>query len=223
MTRCGKRFWLAVLLFVGILPYELNGWYNPRLPPGWFWCIEIFTWVVMPACIGSIAFRAKLLTPHEIGLHSRIRGKRSPELLLLAIVIATVALYQIDQWAASRADALFPENHYYFRYRDVIPPPGPASGWLRLLVVLYLSLSAGFVEEIYYRGMMANLFRGIVGSIAFILISSIVFTSVHWEGSGQQMFEAAMWGLAASVFYLLTSNLWPLIAAHVIVDFLWFK
>ncbi|WP_410959520.1 hypothetical protein, partial [Salmonella sp. SAL4432] len=41
-----------------------------------------------------------------------------------------------------------------FRYTDVIPPRGPTKGWYNLLALAYLSVSAGNVEELYYRGAM---------------------------------------------------------------------
>ena len=43
----------------------------------------------------------------------------------------------------------------------------------------------------------------------------------HWEGGAHTMFEAAIFGLLASITFRLTRNLWPLIIAHIVIDFLW--
>ena len=96
MTERGRRFWLAVLLIIGILPFELNGWYNPLLSRTAFWYVEFFTWVIMPAAIVFVALRARLVTIPELGFHSRIGRWRSEPLVLLCIVIATFAMYHLD-------------------------------------------------------------------------------------------------------------------------------
>jgi membrane protease YdiL (CAAX protease family) len=220
------RFELASLLVVGILPFELNGWYNPRLAsqPALFWTIELFTWLVMPAAIYTIARRRGLFTPREIGLSANLRGRPAPVLLLLLTVALTIGLYHLDRAAVRWGLALWPTNpgHLAFSYNQMLPRPGPTTGWLRILAWIYLGGSGGLVEEVYYRGMMRRLFAdGWIGAIAFVAISAPVFVSPHWEFGVVVMFEALIFALAAGVVYAVTRNLWPLIVAHTVIDCLW--
>jgi len=67
MTQQRRRSWLALLLVVGILPFELNGWYNPLLSYKAFWCVEIFTWIMMPLVLVVIALRMRLITSVATG------------------------------------------------------------------------------------------------------------------------------------------------------------
>jgi hypothetical protein len=225
MTEARKRVWLAALLIVGLLPFELNGWYNPRLSTTAFWCIELLTWVVMPMAILTVALRRGIVTRAELGLHLSVFGKRNEALILMFSLVASFALYHIDRWTVEKAGALFPANFGYspFQYRTVVPDPGPTTGWLRLLAISYLALSAGWVEETYYRAMMSKLFSPRWwGTLLYVLVSTIVFASAHWEGGVQTMFEAAVFGGIAALLFRAIQNIWPLIIAHTIVDFLWF-
>jgi hypothetical protein len=223
MSEARRRLWLALLLCIGLLPFELNGWYNPRLSERGFWLAEIFAWIALPIAIVSIAVRMRLITLREIGLRADVRGQ-SPILLLPLTIVVSIVLYHVDRWAVNRAPVFFPTNYLALpgNYRDVVPPPGPATGWFRLLALLHLSLTAGVVEEIYHRGMFDQLFpRGVVGGIGFVLSSSLVFVSTHWEGGIYRMFEAAVFGLLASTILRLSRNLWPLMIAHMAIDFFW--
>jgi membrane protease YdiL (CAAX protease family) len=220
------RIELASLLVLGILPYELNGFYNPRLAshPTLFWTIELFTWVVMPAAIYAIARGRRLVTPREIGLSANLRGRPAPVLLVLLSVALTIGLYHLDRAAVRWGLALWPTNpgHVAFKYDQMLPWPGSTTGWLRILAWIYLGVSGGLVEEMYYRGMMRRIFApGWIGATAFVAISALVFASVHWEFGVVVMFEALIFAVAAGIVYAVTENLWPLIVAHTVIDCLW--
>jgi len=67
----GKKKKLALLLFFGILPFELNGMWNPILSsnPVIYWIVEVLIWVVMPLGIYWIIRTDGLLDNKEIGFH----------------------------------------------------------------------------------------------------------------------------------------------------------
>jgi membrane protease YdiL (CAAX protease family) len=221
-----QKFELAVLLAIGILPFELNGLYNPGLAarPPLFWTVELFTWIVMPASIYVIARHRKLFTPRDVGLSAHVCGRRAPGIVIGLAIVLIFAFYFLDRASVRWGHGLWPDNpgHIGFTYNQVLPNPGPTTGLLRLLAVLYRGLGGGMVEELFYRGMMKCLFpSGPIGAIAFVILSSVIFASVHWEFGRVGMFEAIVFGLAAAIVYAISGNLWPLIVAHTIIDCLW--
>ncbi len=221
-----ERLQLAVLLILGVSPYLLNGWYNPILATHqWaFWVVEIVTWIVLPSSLLFSGFRRRLFTPDDIGLSGTIRGRKLPLLIPPLAILITIALYFLDRWAVAFGKSEWPSNPLAngFSYLAMLPPPGPATRLLRLAALVHLSVTAGVVEEIYYRGVFMRLFGdGIAAGCAFVVISAIVFASVHWEGGVIVLFEALVWGVASAMVYRLVRNLWPLIVAHVVVDLLW--
>lgn len=225
MSDKRRQLLLALLLAIGILPFEVNGWYNPLLSPREFWLGEFLAWIILPSAILFVACRMHLVTFAELGFHARVRGREIPTLLTLLIILLPFAFYHLDRWAVDEAAILFPVNYFclHYNYPDWLPPPGPTTGWWRLLGTIYLAGSAGFVEETFYRAMMSKLFpRTWLGTLAYVTISVIIFAAAHWEFGIRDMFEAAVFGCAASILFRVTDNIWPLIVSHVIVDFLWF-
>jgi membrane protease YdiL (CAAX protease family) len=133
-------------------------------------------------------------------------------------------IYLIDGWLIQACHhlPLEPTATGAFEYRNMLPPPGPASGVWRLLAVAYLAISAGLVEEFYYRGLMRLLFgRRVAGTILFVLISSLVFAGSHWEWGELKLFYTFVWGVIFAMVYIATGNLWPGIIGHAAVDAWW--
>jgi membrane protease YdiL (CAAX protease family) len=225
MSDRRRQLLLALLLVIGILPFELNGWYNPLLSPREFWLAEFIAWIILPSAILLVARRMRLVTFRELGFHTNIRGKKIPWRFALLMIVCPIFFYYLDQWAVDQAPILLPINYLdqHAEYPDWLPPPGPTTGWWRLLGMVYLAGSAGFVEEIFYRAMMSKLFRRTtLGTLAYVIVSVTIFAAAHWEFGIREMFEAAVFGCAAAVLFRVTDNIWPLIVSHVIVDFLWF-
>src|SRR5687767_4339996 len=92
---------LAALLFVGILPYWLNGFYNPLLKdtPAAFWTVEVVTWIAMPLSVVALGLRTGLFTRGDIGLHMRVVGRQNDVLFLALVVTAVPVLYMLDRWS----------------------------------------------------------------------------------------------------------------------------
>lgn len=222
-SNANRRWQLIILLMIGIAPFELNGFYNPRLSPGQFWITEITTWLVMPLVVVFIALRRGMTTREELGLHIRVRVA-PPFVFPMLLIAVPILVYYVDSWSVRKGIELFPTNHgaVEFSYRDLLPQPGPETGLLRVLALAFMVLTAGFVEEIYYRGLMSMLFpSGCAGSIAYVVVSSVVFSSAHWEGGIVTLIQALIFGVLAAVFFRATRNIWALVVAHIIVDLGW--
>ena len=220
---------LICLFIIGIAPAEFNWYFNPRLAasPRLFWTVDVLRFVALPAAIVAWGIYRQLFTFADLGLHGRIFGRRNAALLFTIMIAASILLCRLDtallDWAMQR----FPPNpaaEPAFSYNQMVPPPGPETGTYRLLAVFYLALGAAFSEEILFRGLMRRVFgTGLIGTISFIVFSAASFASVHCYGGPMKVAYALGHGVAFAVVYVLSGNLWPLIAAHAIIDLYWFS
>lgn len=81
-----------------------------------------------------------------------------------------------------------------------------------------LSVSAGFSEELIFRGYLIWVFRPVLGLWGAAAFSLVVFTVAHgYEGAKSALAAGIVGGLLTAVVLLLGS-LWPAIALHVLVD-----
>lgn len=223
--RCvNQRGGLALIVLVGILPLELNGLYNGSLSQmfGWYWLVEICTWILLPALLLWLGFKNEWFTWSDLGLHSKIAGRLHPWLFLGCLIPLAWVVMKTDLIFNFWAHVLFPNNYgqVNFGYVDVVP----AYGVGRYLAIAHLGLTAGIVEEIYFRGIMRLIFpKGFWGGISFIVLSSVLFASIHWEGGIRSLAECFLFGFLSSVLYTALGNLWPLIMGHAWADMIWFS
>ena len=76
-------------------------------------------------------------------------------------------------------------------------------------------------EELAFRGVLFSALRDRLGVIGAALISSIVFASIHsysWPG----LLGIAVFGFTNALMFHYTRSLIPCVAAHIIVNFLYF-
>ena len=222
------RLELALLLIIGIAPFYFNGWYNAWFAatrPGWFWPVEMVTWIFLPALILIVVLRRHLASVTELGLDASIRGRQRRWMVLALVPVVSLLLFATDmlvaRWANTNLPVGWPTPQ--FAYTDMIPPPAPGTRWWHLLAVAHFSVSAGVVEELYYRALFHRLFsEGRLASLMYVAISATVFAGAHWEGGLPRLLEAMVVGILAAGVFRVTRNLWPLIIAHAITDYYWF-
>jgi membrane protease YdiL (CAAX protease family) len=94
-------------------------------------------------------------------------------------------------------------------------------------VVLALTLAVGFVEEVFFRGLMLNALKG-RGLWRAATITSLLFGVTHamnvLAGTSAfdavaQIFYATAIGFAYAALVLKKGILWPLVIAHFLIDF----
>jgi membrane protease YdiL (CAAX protease family) len=89
------------------------------------------------------------------------------------------------------------------------------SGILFYAVTIYLGLSAGLVEEFLFRDLLYRTFSGFRHSLAlFLVISSILFSLVHWENGLANLAATYIFGVFMAIDYLGLHNLWSLVIGH---------
>ena len=107
----------------------------------------------------------------------------------------------------------------------------PLSGDLGLLVPTFLegkivwvivSLTAGFCEEVAFRGYLMTRLRLVFGNHSWVvptLVSSLVFGICHAYQGVPGLILISTYGLLFSLLYLRTGSLWPCVIAHFFQDF----
>jgi membrane protease YdiL (CAAX protease family) len=95
-----------------------------------------------------------------------------------------------------------------------------------LLLALGLAIVTGFAEELLFRGyVITRLDRLNLGAWPTVLLSALLFGLVHWPGYGllPALSKAVWFGIPTGLFFWHRRNLGPLIAAHMLIDFLGFS
>jgi membrane protease YdiL (CAAX protease family) len=96
----------------------------------------------------------------------------------------------------------------------------PRSG-LEKVVFALLSFSAGFGEEIAFRGYaLSSLSPFLGGGWGAALFTSTVFGILHAYQGPVGMARTTVLGFLLAVSFVVTGSLWPAITAHVALDLL---
>jgi len=185
--------------------------------------LEFIIWVVLPVLIIGYCIKSDLVSFRELGFHSRVSEIYSPNtdaiLFILLLFITPLLLYECYVYFYHLSESLFPVNYGAtdFNYGSTLSLNGKKS----LSVILYYALTAGLVEEVYYRAMFFRLVEDVRHNfIVYVVVSSLIFSSVHWEGGVRNLFTAFIYGMCCSVIYYKTRNLWPLFLGHFLTDYL---
>ncbi len=100
----------------------------------------------------------------------------------------------------------------------VLIPAADTSGTLSnnvsIVLLVAISITAAFNEELFFRSWLLEKYEQSIGSIAVVLLSSCLFASIHlWQGPPVVIFSFFIGVLYAGV-YLKFRNVWILIGAH---------
>ncbi len=184
---------------------------------------------------------AVVLTVATLYLHSRGEtwaqlGLRNPgrwkswALLLPQIVLGVVVILGVGAGTAFLGDTLG-------LWQTGALPDGVEDRWGNIrgnlpVYLLWLALawvSAGFGEELFFRGFMVSRAERVTKGLPFalflaVLIPAAIFGIAHFYYQGLRgLIVTGLIGLSLGTLYLLYKrNLWPLIVAHGLVDTLGF-
>jgi len=220
MQATAQRNLYLVLFGIGIFPFLINGYVNSVIfrTPSLYWSFELLTWIVMPIIVFMLAALNGGLRFVEIGLHGNVFGNRNYYLLaLLCIAFGPLDLF-IYEHALALFRAAFPGKPF-FSYQAVIPDHGV----LRVMVALYFGLTAGIVEEMYFRGLFFKISGFFARPLAvYLIFSPALFALIHWEGALSNVLATYVVGVFTAIAFVVLRNLWPLIVGHIYTDFVWF-
>lgn len=213
---------LIYAFLLGVLPFMVNGWVNAKIHtnPALFWGFELFSWVVLPCLIFGYLFKFQNITWADLGLHSKINRKKNLEALFFLCLLAVLFTYPLDKIFTRVAIAFVSNIPSYFHYQSM----QPNMLLLKWLSTLYFALSAGIVEELYYRGLFYKIVEPTNNpKLLYLLISPAIFAIAHWEQGADGILSTYLFGMFASLIYLKFKNLWPLIFGHIVTDYFWFS
>ncbi len=81
-----------------------------------------------------------------------------------------------------------------------------------------VSITAGIVEEIIYRGFMLWYLTQVMPIWAAVAVSSVGFGLAHSYQGAKGALRTGVIGLAFGIFYVVTGSIWLPIIAHVLFD-----
>ena len=98
-------------------------------------------------------------------------------------------------------------------------PDARTSTYILTIVVQWtLAVTAGFCEELLYRGFLVGYAARVMHPVAAVLVTAAVFGFGHLYQGMDGVFQTGIAGLIAGVLYLVTRSIWPGIFIHAIVD-----
>lgn len=203
------------------LPLFVNGFYNRHLVGSalLYWTVEFSTWLLLPGILMWLFKRAGGRF-QDLGLTLPASTKAWVGFMAYSVLLS-VLLHAAYTIALEQSRAIFPVNKLavHFSYRSIIPTEGVG----KIAVWIYFSLTAGVVEELFFRGLLKHVFAETAwGKIAFVLTSTVLFASIHWENGVREIFATGCTGLVASIAFLSYRNVIPLMIAHTVTDLITF-
>lgn len=214
-----RLYW--TLFAIGVIPFLLNGYINSLIHSiSWlYWSFEILIWTLIPFTIFYIATKKGNLKAADIGINTTIMGRRSLFLVVVFCLVFPPLDYVIYKLCLGYSSSIF-SGGYVFSYFSVIPE----SGLSRFLVIWYFALTAGIVEELYYRGFLYKISQFYSQpNVVYLAISPLVFSLVHWEGGIANVVATYVFGVILAIVFIVMKNVWPLIMGHVFIDYVWFS
>ena len=200
-----------LLLFVG-LPYLSARTHRQALAldrPSVYTSVAFTLWLVAGALLLVLAFEGQDL--ESIGLRG-VDGAAPVTIALWTLaIVAGGCLIVLAAWVVRRV-----------LNRDESPTIQhliPRTSRERALLALILSPTAGFVEEVLYRGFAITRLVLLVGDPWLAaLLAAAAFSLGHLYQGIFGAVRAGALGLLLAVPFLYTGSLWPSILAHALLD-----
>jgi membrane protease YdiL (CAAX protease family) len=230
-------------LLLCLLPYYAlgigDGFFLPALAryPLYFWTYDLIKFVVLPLVYLLCLRRYLRIGPEDYFFTGRQVDYREWEwvgvtflsaLILDAVYLvanaavqfAYAAVLALMRWLLSAWFDLPAAPLYYegtFGYGMALPD----DRLLRAAVAAFFAVTAGVVEEIFFRGLLRQAIAAILGPQAvktYIVLSALTFGLAHWEQGSVGLIGATAFGLCAAWLYLKLGDLRPLMLAHASID-----
>lgn len=214
---------LAWLTGINIVIGLVDGFFKQALfewSPAAFHGYDFFHYVALPGACALWVWREGKIRAADLGLNRAGEVPGEGFLLSLGLALVLGLVYKLSQYGL---EALLPKWNLLwtsdFQWEQALSK----SAW-RPGMVIYYAATAAVIEEITFRGCLRWLLAGGGAEPSrrsawrFVWMSSLLFGASHWEQGLAPMLAATAFGLAAALAYLKLRGLWPLIAAHFLID-----
>lgn len=212
------------LIFLLLVVQPIGGWVNfrryvqkaragePIDRPKLYLHTQIIEWLFLAVLLGGWFYLQRPLS--DLGFV--VSGGTGFWIVAILVLIAGVALSlsarsvrQLDQNARARHRASFGDLGHFLPQSD------------RDLKSFYgISVTAGIVEEIVFRGFVLWYLSLLMPLWWAVLASSVAFGFGHsYQGLGG-MLRTGLAGLVLGIFYVVSGSIWLPIIAHVLLDWL---
>lgn len=164
--------------------------------------VVMLTWVILTRPLGALGVEA----PAGAGF---LWG-------LLLLVLATIYLvYAWRQAAVATPEQRNKVVESFGKLRHFMPHDRRT-----YTAFFWLSITAGIVEEVLYRGFVFWYLGAVMPGWAVVVVSSLAFGLGHsYQGAGG-IVRVTLIGVAFGGLYLLTGSIWLPIVAHAVLDIL---
>lgn len=186
-----------------------------------FWIFDFIKFVAIPVVVLVWLDRAFSIAPASYGLRSGSKPENWFYFLGLTVFLAIVLnlVYQgVQHFAWIIVWRVFHPAPVPVFYKSLVP-----DGLLHYPTALYFAATAGFTEEVFFRGLpllyMKERFGNTKPIWIYVVVTSVLFAAAHWENGLHEIIATFTYGIASSVLYLKLRDLWPLVGAHALIDF----
>ena len=207
-----------------VLPFFLLGFCNSFYLPylyelnvAYYWVADVTQFVFVPGISLFLLFRGSSLSFSECGF--KWPKKRSMWLLLFFNTLLLILIYgPMLNYLKTLALGLLPYSRQLFTFHAVVPDELP---W-RVVVVFYFAVTAGLVEETFYRGLLFAYWKNCITPLrlflSYSLSSALLFSAIHWEYGLHFVFATFSIGILVAAMYYYSRNIWPFVISHALVD-----
>ena len=210
----------ACVLFIAL--HLCDGLWKPSLLRGPyinFWLYDFFAWIVVPASALAALHRWTALSTEDYGLVAQLGWKDLVQVLPLPLF----ALFIVYVIAYFFAQGLFSASKPEFSYITALK----SLGSLWILGTIYLSVTAGLVESIFYIGLPWFCLSRVLNNSAsarrgFAVLTAVLFAAAHHENGAPNVVAAFFFQLVAASWFFKLGTLWPIIGAHTLIDVYYF-
>ena len=93
------------------------------------------------------------------------------------------------------------------------------AGWQKIVMLTFLPFTAGFCEELIWRGyIFTQLETRSYGLVKAIVLSAISFALIHGITLPDKLLTTFSFGIVAGLYYAKERNLIPLMTTHIVMD-----
>ena len=231
------------VLLLCLLPYFAlgigDGVFLPALArhPAYFWTYDLTKFVLLPLAYLRSFYHYLHIHPADYFFTSQridYRGWEWIGVTFLSVLILDVIYLLADPFVRFAGAAAFVPVGWILSPWFELPPISlnypaffgyglalPDDRLLRAIVAIFFAVTAGVVEETFFRGLLRQAIAALLGPRAvktYIIFSALVFGLAHWEQGSAGLIGATAFGLCAAWLYLKLGDLRPLILAHAIID-----